>query len=102
MSQLAPARAPDPLELTQPGAAAAWKSAKAFEAMALGQMLAPMFETVDLAHSGFGGGDGEAAFRPMLTQEFARQLSEHGGLGLAVPVFHQILRMQEQRTEQTR
>jgi Rod binding domain-containing protein len=99
MSMTIAAGAPSTTELAQPGAAAAWKSAQAFEAMALGQLLAPMFQTVDLAHDAFGGGDGEDAFRPMLTQEIARQMAAHGGLGLAVPVFHQILRLQEQRTE---
>ena len=96
---IAPALSPPAAELAQPGAAQAWKSAQAFEAMALGQLLAPMFDTVDSAHGSFGGGDGEAAFRPMLTQELAKHMAEHGGLGLAVPVFHQILRLQEQQME---
>ncbi len=55
--------------------------------MALGQMLQPMFDTVDTAHGAFGGGDGEQAFRPMLVTEIAKQLAAHGGLGLARPVF---------------
>ena len=33
-----------------------WQAAQDFEAMAIGQLLQPMFETVDTAHSLFGGG----------------------------------------------
>lgn len=92
---LAAAGAPDAAQLAQPKLAQAWKTAREFEAMALGQLLEPMFATVDGARGVTGGGDGEAAWRPMLTQEMAKHLAGHGGLGLAVPVFQQILRMQE-------
>jgi peptidoglycan hydrolase FlgJ len=67
------------------------KSAHDFEAMAIGQLLQPMFDTVDTAHDAFGGGPGEEAWKPMLVQEFA----QHGGLGLAKPVYDEMLRMQE-------
>jgi len=73
------------------------KAAQAFEAMALGQLLAPMFETVKPGP--FSGGDGEQAWRPMLVQELAKHMAEHGGIGLARPVMLQMLRMQEQSTE---
>jgi Rod binding domain-containing protein len=87
--------APDAAQLAQPRIAKLWKSAQSFEAMALGELLGPMFDTVDSAHGPFGGGDGEATWRPMLTQEMARRIAAGGGLGLAVPVFHQMLQMQE-------
>ena len=92
---MTPVAAPDAATLAEPGAASAWKAAQDFEAMALGQLLAPMFDTVDGAKGLFGGGAGESAWRPMLTQAIAKQMAAHGGLGLAVPVFHQILAMQE-------
>ena len=88
---------PDAATLARPEAAKAWKAAQDFEAMALGQFLAPMFDTVDGSKNIMGGGDGEAAWRPMLTQEMAKSISRHGGLGLAVPVYHQMLRQQEAR-----
>lgn len=88
--------APDAASLARPGAAKAWQAAQDFEAMALGQFLAPMFDTVDTAKSAFGGGSGEAAWRPMLVQQMAKQVAAHGGLGLAMPVFTQMLRMQEE------
>jgi flagellar protein FlgJ len=71
------------------------KSAKDFEAMAIGQLLQPMFDTVDTAHDLFGGGPGEEAWKPMLVQEFAKQIANHGGLGLAKPVYDAMMRMQE-------
>ena len=79
--------------------AKAVKAARDFEAMALGQMLAPMFDTVDTARSLFGGGDGEEAFKPMLVSELAKHVAAHGGLGLAGPVLAQMLHTQEARLE---
>jgi len=92
---LPPASPPDAAMLAQPQVAKAWRAAQDFEAMAVGEMLAPMLNTVDPAHGMFGGGAGEAAWRPMLTQAIAKQMETHGGIGLAVPVFQQILAMQQ-------
>jgi flagellar protein FlgJ len=75
--------------------AALAKSAHDFEAMAIGQMLQPMFDTVKTAKGLFGGGTGEEAWKPMLVQEFAKQIAAHGGLGLAKPVYDAMIRMQE-------
>ena len=75
------------------------RAAQEFESMALGQMLAPMFETVDQSKGMFGGGDGEAAWKPLLTKELAKHIAGHGGLGLAGPVMQQMLRLQEARAE---
>jgi Rod binding domain-containing protein len=75
------------------------KAAQDFEAMALGELLQPMFDTVDTAHSPFGGGDGEAAWRPMLVQEMAKQIAASGGLGLARPLYAAMLRMQEAKSK---
>lgn len=72
-----------------------WQAAQAFEAMAIGQLLAPMFDTVDTAHSLFGGGDAEAAWRPMLVDALGKQIAAHGGFGLAQPVYAAMLRAQE-------
>jgi peptidoglycan hydrolase FlgJ len=72
-----------------------WQSAQDFEAMAIGQLLQPMFDTVDTAHSAFGGGEAEGAWRPMLIDAIGKQMGSHGGIGLAVPVFNAMLRAQE-------
>lgn len=89
------ATAPSAADLTDPKVARAWKAAQDFEAMALGQLLEPMFQTVPQAANGFGGGTGEETWRPMLTQELAKQIAQGGGLGLAEPVYRQMLLMQE-------
>jgi len=75
------------------------KAAQDFEAMALGQMLAPMFETVDASKGAFGGGAGEQAWQPMMVNELGKQMAKSGGVGLARPVMEQMLRMQEARTK---
>jgi Rod binding domain-containing protein len=90
--------------MTQPSAAttaALQNSAHAFEAMAIGQLLAPMFDTVDTAHCPFGGGDAEAAWKPMLVDAIAKQVAARGGLGLAGPVFRTLLRAQETQSGKT-
>jgi len=75
------------------------KAAQDFEAMALGQMLAPMFETVDASKGAFGGGSGEQAWQPMMVNELGKQMAKSGGVGLARPVMEQMLRMQEAQPE---
>lgn len=72
-------------------------AARDFEAMAIGALLAPMFETVDLSKGPFGGGAGEAAWKPMLIEEMSKKVSQHGGLGLARSIHDAMLRMQEDK-----
>ncbi len=89
---------PDPTKAVRPSSPEPAKVAKAandFEAMAIGQLLQPMFDTVNTAKNAFGGGAGEEAWKPMLVQEFAKQIQAHGGLGLAKPVYDAMIRMQE-------
>ncbi|HEX5326115.1 MAG TPA: rod-binding protein [Acetobacteraceae bacterium] len=78
-------------------AAKLWQAARDFEAMALGELLAPIFQTVDTAHGAFGGGAGEAAWKPMLVREIGKQMAAQDGLGLARPIFEALLRAQEAR-----
>jgi Rod binding domain-containing protein len=73
-----------------------WQAARDFEAMTIGQMLQPMFDTVDSSHGAFGGGEGEAAWKPMLVDAIGKQMAANGGLGLATPVFQAMLHAQEQ------
>jgi len=74
------------------------KAAQEFEASVLGQLLAPIFETVDTAHGPFGGGSGEEQWKPMLVTEMARGIARQGGLGIARDALAQMIRMQEQGT----
>lgn len=64
-----------------------------FEAMFIAQMLAPMFEALD-TDGITGGGSAERAFRPMLVNEYAKEMSQQGGIGIADQVYTEILRMQ--------
>jgi flagellar protein FlgJ len=85
-----------------PDDAKLWEAAHKFEAMTLNQLLAPMFATIDLSGSPFGGGKGEAQWAPMLTEAIAKQMAARGGLGLAAPVHAEMLRLQEQGGGQPR
>ena len=64
---------------------------------ALNERLTPRCDTQDDTDGPFGGGAGERAFKPMMVNEIAKQMAHGGGLGLAEPVYQQMLRLQEQR-----
>lgn len=64
------------------------EAARAFEAMALGALLQPMFEGLGKAGL-FGGGSAEAMWRPMLVNEIARAIADSGGFGIAGMVLRQ-------------
>lgn len=88
----------DPERLAR-GAAAGGDIAKVaqdFEAMAIGELLRPMFEGLS-TDGPFGGGQGEAVFRSLLTDEYAKAIAKAGGIGLAEPVARELLAIQEQR-----
>jgi Rod binding domain-containing protein len=81
-----------------PGAAVPAKiqqAAEDFTAVALNEMLSPMFDTLDQSGGRFGGGAGEAAFRPLLINEFAKSIAQDGGFGLTSAVAAAMLRLQE-------
>ena len=71
------------------------KTAKDFERMALAQMLTMMETDTDISDTMFGGGAAERAFKPFLTEEYARGFSLNGGIGLGDAVKREMLRMQE-------
>ncbi len=73
------------------------KAAEDFTAVALNEMLKPMFDGTDVANGPFGGGAAEEQFRPMMISEIARQIAHSGGLGIDEPVYQQMLRLQEAR-----
>ncbi len=75
-----------------------WKSAQDFEAVALNEFLKPMFDTVDLSSTPLGGGEAEKSWEPMLVDSIAKQIAHSGGLGIAQPVFRQMIQMQEAKS----
>jgi len=80
---------------TQPRQDAALRrAAQAFEAQALGQLLKPIFATVDTTRGPFGGGAAEGQWRPMLVEAYAGAMSRAGGVGIADAVYRELLRRQ--------
>ena len=71
------------------------RTAREFERMALAQMLSLMETDTDMSDSMFGGGAAERAFKPFLTEEYARGFSEQGGIGIAQAVKREMLKLQE-------
>ena len=86
-----------PSTLSQDQLQKSWKAAQDFEAVALNEFLKPIFDTVDLSKSPMGGGEAEAQWKPMLVDALAKEITQAGGLGIAKPVFAQMIRMQEAR-----
>jgi len=71
------------------------RAAQDFEAMALGALFQPMFEGTAKGRGFGGGGRGEAAWAPLLVNEYARIAAANGGLGIGEAVFRQLLAAQE-------
>ena len=88
-----PALAPGNVDRTR-------KAAEDFEALAIGQLLAPMFATVNVSKGMFGGGKGEEAWKPMMVDEMGKMLAKAGGIGLADSVYREMLRMQDPQTRE--
>jgi peptidoglycan hydrolase FlgJ len=90
-----PAFQPNAIKSAQADGQKLMKAVRDFEAMAIGQLLQPIFDTANLSRNLFGGGEGEEAWRPMMVQELAKQMEAAGGLGLAAPIYAAMLEMQE-------
>ena len=69
------------------------KTARDFEASFLSVMLGQMFKDVG-AEAPFSGGHGEAAFKSFLGDAMAKQMVQHGGVGLADRVTQEMLKLQ--------
>jgi flagellar protein FlgJ len=67
-------------------AAAIAKQARDFETMAIGQLLTPIFDTVDAPDPMFGGSPAEKTWQPFLINAIAAQMENDGGLGLAAQI----------------
>jgi Rod binding domain-containing protein len=74
--------------------AEARKAGEEFESMFLGQMLSHMFAGIE-TNEMFGGGHGETMMRSMLVDEYAKEMSRAGGIGIADAVTREILKVQE-------
>jgi flagellar protein FlgJ len=72
------------------------KSAEDFENMFLAEMLRPLFAEINKPDEIFGGGKGEEIFGNMLVDEYAKKISDRGGIGLAKHVRDEMIRLQEE------
>ena len=96
-----PPRAVRPPQAGAGSEASLRKSAQDFEAQVVGFMLQPMFATVDMSKSSFGGGAAEAQWRPMLVDAFAASAVKSGGFGIADSVYRELLRSRGSQTPNT-
>ena len=71
------------------------QTAADFEATFLAQMMKPMFEGLS-TDGPFGGGHAEQTWRSFMVDEMAKKTVAAGGIGLAVSVMGEMLKMQEQ------
>lgn len=72
-------------------------TAEEFEAVFLAQMMEQMMG--ESTESSFGGGPGEAAFKGMLNEEYAKVMAKAGGIGLADNLAREMLALQEAQDE---
>lgn len=70
------------------------KVAEEFESVFIGQMLGHMFSGIKTDDM-FGGGPGEDIYRDLLIDEYGKQMSRSGGIGLADSIERQLLQLQE-------
>jgi flagellar protein FlgJ len=77
--------------------AAAKKAAGEFEGVLVSQMMGAMFEGIS-TDGPFGGGQGEAMFRSLMLDEYGKQVTKHGGLGLTDAITRSLLSHQEAKT----
>jgi len=74
--------------------AAAVKAAKEFESVFISQFLGSMYSGIP-TDGMFGGGQGEEMFRSLMIDQYAKQVEQRGGFGLADSVTRQLMKTQE-------
>ncbi|MEQ9640474.1 MAG: rod-binding protein [Alphaproteobacteria bacterium] len=72
----------------------AWATAKDFESFFVSQML-EQISTGIKTDGPFGGGHAEKIYRSMMNGEYAKAITQTGGIGLADTVYREILALQE-------
>ncbi len=74
------------------------QTAGEFEQFFLAQMLEYMFSGVP-TDGAFGGGHAEGIYRSLLNTEYAKVISQGGGIGIADVVYREILMLQESASQ---
>jgi Rod binding domain-containing protein len=70
------------------------KTAEDFEAFFLSQMFQHMFAGIETDPT-FGGGTGEDMWRSMLVDQYGKEVTKNGGVGIADSVMKTLLQTQE-------
>jgi len=70
------------------------EKAEEFESFFLGQMLQPMFANIEAAEP-FNGGSAGKIWKSMMVDEYGKELTKAGGIGVADMVMRELIRMQE-------
>lgn len=90
MSVRGPSVIPPTTTATSP---AITKSARAFEAVFLGQMTQLMMSSVE-SEGEISGGNGEEMFRGILAERVGDAIAQRGGIGLSSVVMAEMIKMQ--------
>ncbi len=72
----------------------AFTKAKEFEAVFLSMFVEQMSAGTE-PEAPFGGGSAEKVYKSMMSQQFAKSISESGGIGIADQIYTEILKAQE-------
>jgi Rod binding domain-containing protein len=73
-------------------------AAQDYEAVFVSTMLSQMFSGVKTS-APFGGGSAEETWRGLLINEYGKEISKSGGIGLADHIYRDLLRVQETNTQ---
>lgn len=92
-----PPAQPAATDAASPERAKIRKAAEDFVAVALNELLEPMFDGTTDTQGLFGGGQGEEMFRPMLIEQTAKHMAASGGFGLTETVAASMLQLQEKK-----
>jgi flagellar protein FlgJ len=71
------------------------KVANDFESMFIGQMLEPMFEGDSIGESAFGDSTSGDVYKSLMMDEYGKQITRAGGIGIADFVKKELLKLQE-------
>ena len=96
LTQMARPASPQSIKGAAPGdrAEAARAAAQEFEAVFLTTMLEGMFAGLK-TDAPFGGGSAEKTYRSLLVTEYAKQISQNGGLGISDQITRELIALQE-------
>lgn len=72
----------------------AWEAAKDFEAQFVSTLFQSMYDGME-QQGPFSGGPGETMFRSLLVDQYGREVSRAGGIGIADDIYREILKLQE-------